>query len=199
MRRLLTVCLTAAAMAVQPATVGAQDDAGIIDRAIAQATDAIRADPDDYSAYIMARPGPNGFGRRSRRRSSTSTGASTAPVERIRKNPEVVSPYLWRGLAHQAKAEYDHAITDLDQAIRLNPRNWEAYNNRDTVSGTRRKPMIRPSSTAKRGEASVLIRRKHAAYVNRGNAWLGKRGVRQRHRRLRRGHPPRARPWQRHT
>ena len=40
------------------------------------------------------------------------------------------SAYFNRGLAYQAKGDYDRAIADYDQVIRLNPEAIHAYNNR---------------------------------------------------------------------
>ena len=38
-----------------------------------------------------------------------------------------------RGVAYRLKGEYDHALQDYEQAIRLNPDNANAYNNRGII------------------------------------------------------------------
>ena len=40
-----------------------------------------------------------------------------------------------RGLAYLKKGEFDRAITDFDEAIRLNPEDGEAYHNRGVAHG----------------------------------------------------------------
>src|SRR5262249_37838298 len=43
---------------------------------------------------------------------------------------ELALAYLSRGAAHIVMGDFDHAITDLDEAIRLNPRDPEAFTTR---------------------------------------------------------------------
>jgi tetratricopeptide (TPR) repeat protein len=56
---------------------------------------------------------------------ATSTAA-------INQNPNDADAYFDRAMAYQANGDYDRAIADLDQSIKLNPR-AEAYNNRGTA------------------------------------------------------------------
>jgi tetratricopeptide (TPR) repeat protein len=42
----------------------------------------------------------------------------------------LVAAFTYRGNAYFGKGQYDRAIEDYDQAIRLNPNYAEAYNNR---------------------------------------------------------------------
>ena len=39
-------------------------------------------------------------------------------------------PYYSRGLAYYCKGDYDRAIEDYNQAIKLNPKDAKTYNNR---------------------------------------------------------------------
>jgi tetratricopeptide (TPR) repeat protein len=52
-------------------------------------------------------------------------------IEKGSKDDKNLSePYRRRGFAYQMKGEHDRAITDFNEAIRLNPQNARAYNNR---------------------------------------------------------------------
>jgi uncharacterized caspase-like protein len=48
----------------------------------------------------------------------------------ILRNPDDGDAYFKRGLAHAQKGRYGQAIKDFDQAIRLNPKDHDAFNNR---------------------------------------------------------------------
>ena len=48
-------------------------------------------------------------------------------------SPNYAAAYFNRGLAYRRKPDFDHAIADYDQAIRLDPKNASVLNNRGIV------------------------------------------------------------------
>jgi tetratricopeptide (TPR) repeat protein len=48
-------------------------------------------------------------------------------------NPREATVYVARGLAYKLKGEYDRAIADYDQALKLKPRDATVYNNRGSA------------------------------------------------------------------
>src|SRR5262249_2395559 len=63
----------------------------------------------------------------------TSAGC-TALIQCGRERPSYLSgDYDNRGVAYRRKGDFDRAIADYDQAIRLNPKYALAYNNRGTA------------------------------------------------------------------
>ncbi|MCG9891774.1 MAG: tetratricopeptide repeat protein [Thermosynechococcaceae cyanobacterium MS004] len=71
-----------------------------------------------------------------------------------------------RGNTRRALGDKQGAIADYDQAIRLNPKDAEAYNNRGV---TRRALGDNQGAIADYEEAIRLAPKDAAAYVNRGN------------------------------
>jgi tetratricopeptide (TPR) repeat protein len=51
-------------------------------------------------------------------------------TEAIRVKPKQATAYNNRGVAYQAKGDYNRAIADFNEAIRINPKHAIAYNNR---------------------------------------------------------------------
>ena len=91
------------------------------------------------------------------------------------------------------RSEYDKAIADYTEAIRLDPKNAAAYNNRGDVLVRRRASTTRRSPTSTRPSGSTP--RCHGLQQPRRRL-VRQEGVRQGDRRLQRGHP--ARPQVRH-
>ena len=142
--------------------------------------------------------------------------------EAIRLDPEDAAAYATAAPPGRQKQEFDKAIADYDEAIRLDPERRQAYNNRGTAgpnegNTTRPSPTsTRPSGSIPRpprrtepgrrlarkrdstGPSPTSTRRSGSipryawAYCCRGIAWTTEGGVRQGHRRLRRGHPARS-------
>src|SRR5258707_1124819 len=76
-----------------------------------------------------------------------------------------------RGVAWYVKGDYDRAIADYDEAIRLHPRYAPAFNNRGNVWYRKGD---KDRAIADYDEAIRLDPKYAPAYTNRGNAWSGK-------------------------
>jgi tetratricopeptide (TPR) repeat protein len=62
------------------------------------------------------------------------TEACTAEIQAGQDGPQkLATAFNNRGVAYRLKGEYDRALQDYEQAIRLNPGNANAYNNRGIV------------------------------------------------------------------
>ena len=59
-----------------------------------------------------------------------STAPSPTSARRSASIPISISPIYHRGLAYRDKRDYDRAINDFSQAIRLDGRNAAAFDNR---------------------------------------------------------------------
>jgi lipoprotein NlpI len=77
--------------------------------------------------------------------------------------------YVNRGKAYREKGDYDHAIQDYDQAIRLDPKNINAYNNRGNVYKAKGD---NDRAVADYSEAIGLNPKSADAYFNRGRLYL---------------------------
>ena len=99
-----------------PTTTAASpgSDKGDHDRAIADYDEAIRLDPKDAMAYHESR-------HRLARQEGATIARSPTIYEAIRLDPKDRLAYLNRGNAWHAKKDFDHAIADYDEAIRLDP------------------------------------------------------------------------------
>ena len=67
------------------------------------------------------------------------------------ETPErLVQAFMSRGFAYMTKGDYDLAIQDYDQAIRLDPLNALALNNRGFAYGQKRNSSLRSKTTIPR-------------------------------------------------
>lgn len=82
--------------------------------------------------------------------------------------------YVWqmRGVGWKAKGEYDNAINDFTEAIRLNPHGTLAYISRGIVWYSRKEY---DKAIADYNEAIRLDPKLVSAFNNRGVAWVGKK------------------------
>ncbi len=85
----------------------------------------------------------------------------------IRRNP-IADDYEIRGSAWEAKGEYDKAISDHNEAIRLDPKFAAAYNSRGHAWKAKREI---DKAISDHNEAIRLDPKFAAAYNSRGNAW----------------------------
>ena len=95
---------------------------GNSERAIADATDAIRLGSKDVANYKNR---GIAYGRR-----GEYDAAIADFTEAIRLNPRMALSYHNRGEVYRAKMEFDKAIADFDQAVRLHPKSGAAFRNR---------------------------------------------------------------------
>jgi tetratricopeptide (TPR) repeat protein len=99
-----------------------EEKKAVYDRAIADFTQAIRLDPDNYRVY------------RERGESYDHKGDYDRAIadynQAILLNPNNDAAFNNRGLAYSGKGDYDRAIADYNQAILLNPNNDAAFVNR---------------------------------------------------------------------
>ena len=65
---------------------------------------------------------------------ASAIAACTRLINTGRLSPtELATVYTNRGTAHRLLRQYDHALQDQDEAVRLNPRNSRAWHNRGVV------------------------------------------------------------------
>jgi len=94
-----------------------------------------------------------------------------------------------RGEAHYAKGDYDGAIADFSEAIRLDPKFAIAFSGRGLAYSAKGD---HDRAIADFNEAIRLDPKSRIAFYNRGLAYDAKGGLRPRHRRLYRGDPARS-------
>jgi tetratricopeptide (TPR) repeat protein len=101
------------------------DKRAVIDRAIADYTQAIRLDPNNAVAHRERGVAYFDEGDQDR--------AKADYTQAIRLDPNDANVYFSRGREYLLKGDYDRAIADQSQAIRLNPNLVEPYSNRGNV------------------------------------------------------------------
>lgn len=94
--------------------------------------------------------------------------AETYVTKRIQGNPGSSQPRVWRGSLRHERGDFEGAIADYNEAIRLEPEDAQAYNNRGNSWKTLKQYN---KAIADFTEAIRLEPRRAAAYVNRGVAW----------------------------
>jgi tetratricopeptide (TPR) repeat protein len=85
---------------------------------------------------------------------------------------ELATAFDNRGVAYRLKGEYDRALQDYEQAIRLNPSNANAYNNRGVVYRIKREYALAVSDY----DEAIWLKKGDfpAAYYNRALAYADK-------------------------
>jgi tetratricopeptide (TPR) repeat protein len=91
---------------------------------------------------------------------------------RICRDPKDSEAYNHRAVARQWKGQYDAALKDCDEAIRLQPDSPELYNNRGTLQVERREY---DKAQADLNQAIGLRPRYALAYYHRGAMWRVRR------------------------
>ena len=151
------------------------------DGAIADYDQAIRLDPKYTTAYIN-----RGLARKAKGDLDGAIADSSRPSGSTPSTPPPTPP------RHVDSTRLRRAIADYDQAIRLDPKDATAYNNRGSARYDRKEY---DGAIADYDQAIRLDPKYATAYNNRGSARDAK-GLRRGDRRLRPGHP--ARPQVRH-
>ena len=151
------------------------------DKAIADFNEAIRLDPENAVGLLQPRATP-GTRRRSTTRPSPITPRPSGSI------PRTPRPTDSRGYAWIEKEEYDKAIADFNEAIRLDPKNAHAILPAAATPGTRRRSTTRPSPITPRPSGSIP---RTPAPTSAAASSGRQEGIRQGHRRLRRGQPTR--------
>jgi len=98
----------------------------------------------------------------------------TAVIQGGKESPQDLgTAYYNRGIGYQNKKDYDRALSDYDQALRLRPNYSSAFNNRGNVFQALGKY---ERAIQDYDQASRIAPNDPLPYNNRGNAWrrLGK-------------------------
>src|SRR5262245_39601535 len=85
---------------------------------------------------------------------------------------DLASTYYNRAIAYRQKSDLDNAISDYNDAIKINPKHARAFNNRGTIY---KEKGDLDRAIADFSEAIRLDPKFTAAYFNRGNAYDDKR------------------------
>jgi tetratricopeptide (TPR) repeat protein len=97
------------------------------------------------------------------------TNCSTIIDLRNRPDSDIAAAYDKRGIEYFKRAEYDLALRDYEEALRLNPALASAHNNRGLVYENRRQFDLAIQSF----DAAIKLNpRSVAALINRGNAFV---------------------------
>jgi tetratricopeptide (TPR) repeat protein len=130
-----------------------------LDPKIAEATEAIRKNPNDAAAYRN-----RGIAWYNKKEYDKAIADYT---EAIRIDPKLEPPYFNRGLARYHKRDYDKAIADYNEAIRIDPK-APAYFGRG-AAWIRKKEYDK--AIADYDETIRLDPKLGTAYLRRGIAW----------------------------
>jgi tetratricopeptide (TPR) repeat protein len=131
------------------------------DKAIADCTEAIRLNPKDVRAYAMRAGAYRALG----------DDANAANDERkAHQMPKAITCYN-RGWSYAQNGEYDEAIVNFTEAIRLDPELADAYRDRGTCHAQKGEY---DQAIADLTEAIRLDPEQALAYYNRGGAKLGR-------------------------
>jgi tetratricopeptide (TPR) repeat protein len=86
------------------------------------------------------------------------------------KGEKLAEAFGSRGLAYRLKGEYDRAIQDYSQAIKLDAKSADAYNNRGVAYDNKGDY----DHAIQDYDQAIKLRPSAEAHFNRGNAYLGK-------------------------
>lgn len=86
------------------------------------------------------------------------------------KGEKLAEAFNTRGIGYRLKGDYDHAIADYNQAIRINAKFAAAYNNRAIAYDTKGDY----DRAVADYEQAIKLKPSAETYFNRGNAHLGK-------------------------
>jgi tetratricopeptide (TPR) repeat protein len=86
------------------------------------------------------------------------------------KGEKLAEAFNTRGIGYRLKGDYDHAIADYNQAIRINAKFAAAYNNRAIAYDTKGDY----DRAIADYEQAIKLKPSAETYFNRGNAHLGK-------------------------
>ena len=120
---------------------GAFSNKGDRDRAIADYTMAIKANPQYADAYAGRGIVYQAKGDRDR--------ALADYTKAIEINPRYAEAYVGRGIIYRARGDSDRAIADYSQAIEINPQLVNAYFNRGSALAAKATTTWRSPTTAR--------------------------------------------------
>ena len=160
----------------------AWDEKRDYDRAIADYNDAIRLDPKYAGAYYNRGLAWRGKGDFDRAIADFTTAIKLGPtpgttamrggtVNKLTRDQTLADYYYNRGRAWRAKKDYDRAIADYNEAIRLDPKAPVYYYNR-AAAWFAKGDLDR--AIADYNQAIRLDPKYDIAYYDRGDAWRSK-------------------------
>jgi tetratricopeptide (TPR) repeat protein len=107
-------------------------------------------------------------GDRARREKAEPDDASVKPATPARLDPKHAASFYKRGMARQARGNFDKALDDFNQAIRFDPLHAKSYFARGTI---RQRKGEYDKAIADYDETLRLDPQQAGAHANRGNAW----------------------------
>jgi tetratricopeptide (TPR) repeat protein len=136
---------------------------GDYERAIADASEAIRIDPQFGKAYRTRGAAYSAKGNKDRALADWN--------EAIRIDPGDATSYNNRALAYKARGDQDRAVADFNEALRINPEYANGYLSRGNFY---REKGDNDRAIADYNEAIRIDPKYTAAFQNRGNAYYNK-------------------------
>lgn len=94
------------------------------DRAIEDISQAVKMDPLCYAGFYARGTAYDLKCHRSRAIADYGRAIELSPA------PGTIDAFIWRNRAHSRKGDYDHALQDIDQALKLDPRDIAALSSR---------------------------------------------------------------------